>query len=102
MVDNLQLRIKKSLHHVEVNLSEAKGYEKHVIVDLFKETYGKTINSSLPCSPENCQGTLLDLCTNAKGMDQSIKLVINMLKSLSESDHSVRGREVILRVLVVY
>ncbi|KAK7277421.1 hypothetical protein RIF29_18573 [Crotalaria pallida] len=55
MVDNLQVRIKKSLHHVEVNLSETKGYEKHVIVDLFKETYGKIINNSLPCSPENCQ-----------------------------------------------
>lgn len=57
MVENLQLRMQKSLHHVEVNLSEAKGYEKHVIVELFKETYGKVINSSLPCSPENCQGT---------------------------------------------
>ncbi|CAK8569293.1 unnamed protein product [Lathyrus sativus] len=59
MVENLQLRMQKSLHHVEVNLSEAKGYEKHVIVELFKETYGKVINSSLPCSPENCQAIIL-------------------------------------------
>ncbi|CAL5205719.1 unnamed protein product [Lathyrus oleraceus] len=59
MVENLQLRVQKSLHHVEVNLSEAKGYEKHVIVELFKETYGKVINSSLPCSPENCQAIIL-------------------------------------------
>ena len=58
MVDKLQVQIRKSLHHVEVNLSETKGYEKHVIVDLFKETYGRIINNSLPCSPENCQGTL--------------------------------------------
>ncbi|WJX42534.1 hypothetical protein P8452_29757 [Trifolium repens] len=59
MVENLQLRLNKSLHHVEVNLSEAKGYEKHVISELFKETYGKVINSSLPCSPENCQAIIL-------------------------------------------
>jgi replication factor C subunit 3/5 len=59
MVENLQLRLKKPLHHVEVNLSEAKGYEKHVISELFKETYGKVINSSLPCSPENCQAIIL-------------------------------------------
>lgn len=64
MVENLQLRVQKSLHHVEVNLSEAKGYEKHVIVELFKETYGKVINSSLPCSPENCQG----MHSNAKAV----------------------------------
>lgn len=59
MVENLKLRVQKSLHHVEVNLSEAKGYEKNVIVELFKETYGKVINSSLPCSPENCQAIIL-------------------------------------------
>ncbi|CAI8584165.1 unnamed protein product [Vicia faba] len=59
MVESLQLRVQKSFHHVEVNLSEAKGYEKHVIVELFKETYGKVINSSLPCSPENCQAIIL-------------------------------------------
>ncbi|XP_061372448.1 uncharacterized protein LOC133314917 [Gastrolobium bilobum] len=59
MIDNLQVRINKSLHHVEVNLSETKGYEKHVIVDLFKETYGKIINNSMPCTPENCQAIIL-------------------------------------------
>ncbi|XP_057440444.1 uncharacterized protein LOC130732410 [Lotus japonicus] len=60
MVDNLKVRIKKSLSHIELNLSETKGYEKHVVDDLFKETYGsKTINNSLPCRPENCQAIIL-------------------------------------------
>ncbi|XP_028234463.1 uncharacterized protein LOC114414406 [Glycine soja] len=59
MVNNLQVRVKKSLHHVEVNLSETKGYEKHVIVDLFKETYGQLINNSEPCCPENCKAIIL-------------------------------------------
>ncbi|XP_027357023.1 uncharacterized protein LOC113866343 [Abrus precatorius] len=59
MVDHLQVPVKKSLHHVEVNLSETKGYEKHVIVQLFKETYGITINNSLPCSSDNCQAIVL-------------------------------------------
>ncbi|XP_057731526.1 replication factor C subunit 3-like isoform X2 [Arachis stenosperma] len=59
MVDKLQVQIKKSLHHVEINVSETKGYEKHVIVDLFNRTYAKTINNSLPCSPDNCQAIVL-------------------------------------------
>nr|XP_029144526.1 uncharacterized protein LOC112705776 [Arachis hypogaea] len=59
MVDKLQVQIKKSLHHVEINVSETKGYEKHVIADLFNGTYAKTINNSLPCSPDNCQGILV-------------------------------------------
>ncbi|RDX73655.1 Replication factor C subunit 3, partial [Mucuna pruriens] len=59
MVDNLQVRLKKSLHHVEVNISETKGYEKHVIVDLFKETYGQVINNTQPCQPENCKAIIL-------------------------------------------
>jgi len=59
MVDNVQVRVKKSLHHVEVNLSETKGYEKHVIVDLFKETYGQVIDNSQPCYPENCKAIVL-------------------------------------------
>ncbi|XP_020985705.1 replication factor C subunit 3-like [Arachis duranensis] len=59
MVDKLQVQIKKSLHHVEINVSETKGYEKHVIADLFNGTYAKTINNSLPCSPDNCQAIVL-------------------------------------------
>ncbi|CAJ1972956.1 unnamed protein product [Sphenostylis stenocarpa] len=59
MVDNVQVRVKKSLHHVEVNLSETNGYEKHVIVDLFKETYGEVVDNSQPCCPENCKAIVL-------------------------------------------
>lgn len=56
MVGSIQVRIKKSEHHVEVNLSETKGYEQHVIVDLFRETYEKTTPNPFPCVPDNCQG----------------------------------------------
>ncbi|BAT77442.1 Replication factor C subunit 3 [Vigna angularis] len=59
MIDSVQVRVKKSLHHVEVNLSETNGYEKHVIVDLFKETYGQVIDNSQPCYPENCKAIVL-------------------------------------------
>ncbi|XP_022636831.1 replication factor C subunit 3 isoform X2 [Vigna radiata var. radiata] len=59
MVDSVQVRVKKSFHHVEVNLSETNGYEKHVIVDLFKETYGQVIDNSQPCCPENCKAIVL-------------------------------------------
>lgn len=82
MVDDLKLRMLTSRHHVEVNLSEATGYEKHVVVELFKETYGKVINTSLPCIPENCHGTLRSIYLiylhlslslyNAKGVHLSI------------------------------
>ncbi|KAL2346024.1 hypothetical protein Fmac_000024 [Flemingia macrophylla] len=59
MVDKLQVHMKKSVHHVEMNLSETKGYEKHVIVELFKEAYGQIINNSEPCCPENCKAIIL-------------------------------------------
>ncbi|XAR54262.1 hypothetical protein NMG60_11029315, partial [Bertholletia excelsa] len=37
-VGPIQLALKVSQQHVEVNLSEVKGYEKHVIVELIHET----------------------------------------------------------------
>ncbi|PNY17664.1 putative replication factor C subunit 3-like protein, partial [Trifolium pratense] len=90
MVENLQLRLKKSLHHVEVNLSEAKGYEKHVISELFKETYGKVINSKLPCSPENCQEE-----EGIKLSRESIKKII--LRSKNNLRQAIRSLEATYR-----
>lgn len=34
----IQVNVKRSPQHVEVNLSELKAYEKYVIVELIKET----------------------------------------------------------------
>lgn len=60
MIGSIQVPIKKSAHHVEVNLSQTKGYEKQVIVDLLKETYQTIIlNNSLPCTPKNCQAIII-------------------------------------------
>lgn len=57
VVGSIQVHVKQSPQHVEVNLSELKGYEKHVIVELMKETQNKIPNkSALPCSLDNCRG----------------------------------------------
>ena len=57
MVGSIEVHVKQSPQHVEVNLSELKGYEKHVIVELMKETPRKIPNkSALPCSLDNCRG----------------------------------------------
>ncbi|XP_068649583.1 uncharacterized protein [Aristolochia californica] len=36
---SIKVRMKVSAHHVEINLSELRGYERQVIVDLVKQTY---------------------------------------------------------------
>lgn len=46
-----------SPQHVEVNLSDLKGYEKHVIVELIKENSQMLLNTKLNCNQENCKGT---------------------------------------------
>ncbi|PPS11265.1 hypothetical protein GOBAR_AA09391 [Gossypium barbadense] len=40
-VRRMDVNIRESSKHVEVNLSDLKGYEKHVIVELMKETQPK-------------------------------------------------------------
>ncbi|KAK9902311.1 hypothetical protein M0R45_001732 [Rubus argutus] len=60
VVGSIQVHVKQSPQHVEVNLSELKGYEKHVIVELMKETQNKIPNkSALPCSLDNCRALIL-------------------------------------------
>lgn len=56
MVGSIEVHVKQSPQHVEVNLSELKGYEKHVIVELMRETQDKTTNKALPCGLDNCRG----------------------------------------------
>lgn len=50
--------MKESSQHVEVNLSDLKGYEKDVIVELMKETQTKTSKSNKAMSSysDNCRG----------------------------------------------
>ncbi|XP_050156560.1 replication factor C subunit 3-like [Malus sylvestris] len=59
MVGSIEVHVKQSPQHVEVNLSELKGYEKHVIVELMRETQDNMLNKSLPCSLDNCRAIIL-------------------------------------------
>lgn len=55
-VKSIQVNVKQSSQHVEVNLSELKGYEKHVIVELMEEKSTRLSNNVLPCTIANCRG----------------------------------------------
>ncbi|KAM7508924.1 hypothetical protein LguiA_019377 [Lonicera macranthoides] len=58
-VSSILVHVKESPQHVEVNLSELKGYEKQVIVELIKETNTRLINKALQCSHDNCRAIIL-------------------------------------------
>ncbi|KAI9104291.1 hypothetical protein K1719_022863 [Acacia pycnantha] len=59
VIGSIQVPIIKSAHHVEVNLSQTKGYKEQVVADLLKETYDKIINISMPCEPKNCHAIII-------------------------------------------
>lgn len=84
MVGSIQVHVKQSPQHVEVNLSELKGYEKHVIVELMKETQNKIPNkSALPCSLDNCRGIyiyIFELNSEPMFTTQMSSLLIRMTK----------------------
>ncbi|CAK7349249.1 unnamed protein product [Dovyalis caffra] len=52
-IGRIKVRVKVSSQHVEVNLSDLKGYEKHVIVELIKETHHNRIISNHPIHPKS-------------------------------------------------
>ncbi|MCD7452725.1 hypothetical protein HAX54_017944 [Datura stramonium] len=58
-VPSIQVTVKESKKHVEINLSETKGYEKHVIVELINERKHKSSRRSAPCNPDNCKAIVL-------------------------------------------
>ncbi|KAK2650932.1 hypothetical protein Ddye_018421 [Dipteronia dyeriana] len=41
MIGNIKVNVKESSQHIEVNVSDLKGYEKHVIIELMKESQSK-------------------------------------------------------------
>ncbi|KAL6129213.1 hypothetical protein ACLB2K_072566 [Fragaria x ananassa] len=60
VVRSIGVHVKQSPQHVEVNLSELKGYEKHVIVELMKETQHKIPNKSASTrSLDDCRALIL-------------------------------------------
>ncbi|KAL3537190.1 hypothetical protein ACH5RR_000556 [Cinchona calisaya] len=58
-VGSINVNMMKSSKHVEINLSELRGYEKHVIVELIKEKSNKSSNKSLQCNLDNCRAIIL-------------------------------------------
>ncbi|XVF52131.1 hypothetical protein PTKIN_Ptkin04bG0240100 [Pterospermum kingtungense] len=60
-IGRIEVNVKESSNHVEVNLSDLRGYEKHVIMELMKETQTKTSRSNKASSsyPENCRAIIL-------------------------------------------
>nr|XP_010323551.3 replication factor C subunit 3-like isoform X2 [Solanum lycopersicum] len=59
-VPSIKVNVKESNKHVEINLSETKGYEKHVLVQLIKERKHKSSSRSAPSNPDhNCKAIIL-------------------------------------------
>uniref|UniRef100_M0ZNJ5 Replication factor C subunit n=1 Tax=Solanum tuberosum TaxID=4113 RepID=M0ZNJ5_SOLTU len=58
-VPSIKVNVKESNKHLEINLSETKGYEKHVLVQLIKERKHKSSSRSAPPNPENCKAIIL-------------------------------------------
>lgn len=56
-VSSIRVKVKESSQHVEVNLSDLKGFEKHVIVELIKEA--NMLTNKARCSNDNCRGILI-------------------------------------------
>ncbi|KAI3444886.1 hypothetical protein Pfo_001551 [Paulownia fortunei] len=57
-VGSILVNLMVSPQHVEVNLSELKGYEKHVIVELIKEK-NQMSDTTLPCNQVNSKAIIL-------------------------------------------
>ncbi|KAI7742079.1 hypothetical protein M8C21_030085 [Ambrosia artemisiifolia] len=56
-VSSIIVNVKESSQHVEVNLSELKGFEKHVIVELIKEA--NMLTNKARCNVDNCRAIIL-------------------------------------------
>ncbi|KAK3195309.1 hypothetical protein Dsin_026619 [Dipteronia sinensis] len=55
MIGNIKVNVKESSQHIEVNVSDLKGYEKHVIIELMKESQSK-IESNIH---DSCRAIIL-------------------------------------------
>lgn len=56
LISSIKVNVKESAQHVEVNVSDLKGYEKHVILELKRETQSKLSDSN----PDNSKGRLIN------------------------------------------
>ncbi|XP_052192541.1 uncharacterized protein LOC127801425 isoform X2 [Diospyros lotus] len=58
-VASIKVSVKISMQHVEVSLSEVKGYEKHVIVELIQETIDRISKKAIHCNQDTCRVIIL-------------------------------------------
>ncbi|CAI9103344.1 OLC1v1001807C1 [Oldenlandia corymbosa var. corymbosa] len=61
-IGSINVKIKQSSKHVEIDISQLRGYEKHVIVELIKEKSGnhkKSTGDSSLCNHDNCRAVIL-------------------------------------------
>ncbi|XVF55933.1 hypothetical protein PTKIN_Ptkin06aG0075500 [Pterospermum kingtungense] len=84
----IEVNVKESSKHVEINLSDLKGYEKHVIAELMKETQTKTSksNKALSSYSENCR--VIVLC-EADSLSTDVLLYIKWLLERYKGDYRV-------------
>ncbi|XP_044504104.1 replication factor C subunit 3-like [Mangifera indica] len=59
LISSIKVNVKESVQHVEVNVSDLKGYEKHVILELMKEKQSKLSNKGLQSNPDNSKAIIL-------------------------------------------
>ncbi|EOY25329.1 ATPase family associated with various cellular activities, putative isoform 1 [Theobroma cacao] len=87
-IGRIEVNVKESSQHVEVNLSDLKGYEKDVIVELMKETQTKTSKSNKAMSSysDNCR--VIILC-EADKLSTDALLYIKWLLERYEGDNKV-------------
>lgn len=56
-IGSIQVDVKESAYHIELNLAELRGYEKNVIVKLIKERHTKC-NKSTYAGHGSCKGII--------------------------------------------
>jgi len=112
-IGSIQVRVKVSSQHVEVNLSDLKGYEKQVIVELIKETHNnhnKRIISNNPINPksrlDDCRGIsiFIPMIYSIKNQDP-YWFFLEKIKKMTIyicSNYFVRGRHAIYRCPPLY
>ncbi|CAL1373787.1 unnamed protein product [Linum trigynum] len=62
-IKSITVNVKASSQHVEVNVSDMKGYEKHIIVELMKESHQRAADSTTattsPSKHDSCRAIIL-------------------------------------------
>ena len=54
-ITSIDVNVRTSSQHVEINLSELRGYERHVIVSLINESRAPS-DKTMQCDHSTCQG----------------------------------------------